>query len=70
MEVLPPQYGVQFCEIPRTGREGQAISASRVRRLLAEQGVCGEVLSLVPETTARYLRTEYEAMGHEAGTDL
>lgn len=70
MEAILPQYGVQFCEIPRTGWEGQVISASRVRRLLEERGVCEEVLSLVPETTARYLRTEYGVMRHEAGTDF
>ena len=54
---LLPQYGIQFCEIPRVKSGSVVISASRVRTLLQEQGVCDEILSLVPKTTVRYLRT-------------
>lgn len=57
MERLLPQYGIEFCEIPRLKRGDAVISASRVRSLLQEKGVCAEVLALVPETTANYLKT-------------
>lgn len=56
---LLPQYGIQFCEIPRAEQGDAPISASRVRALLQEKGVCREVLSLVPETTARYLKETF-----------
>ena len=35
--------------------------ASRVRKLLAEQGVTDEVLSLGPECTAKYLKEKFSA---------
>lgn len=38
------------------------ISASRVRKLLAEGGVTDEVLELVPPCTARYLKNEFEGL--------
>lgn len=60
MEALLPRYGIQFDKIPRIEKGGAVISASRVRALLKEQGVCDEVLSLVPETTARYLKTHIQ----------
>ncbi len=60
MRELLPQWGITFEEIPRLEASGQAVSASRVRRLLAEQGVTPEVLSLVPESTAQYLKTEFK----------
>ena len=53
---LLPQYGIQFCVIPRIKSGDAVISASRVRTLLRERGICDEVLSLVPETTASYLK--------------
>lgn len=53
---LLPQYGIQFCEMPRVEQGDAPISASRVRKLLREKGLCREVLALVPETTARYLK--------------
>jgi len=59
MQRILPQYGISFCEIPRLERDGRVISASRVRKLLREQGVCREVLALVPESTGRYLQTEF-----------
>lgn len=59
MRDILPQYGIEFCEIPRAAKEGQVISASRVRALLRKSGVCESVLSLVPETTARYLVEEW-----------
>lgn len=59
MKRILPQYGVEFCEIPRICFGEDVISASRVRRLLREKGVCKEVLSLVPETTGAYLKTAF-----------
>ena len=55
-----PKYGISFIKIDRITTEGpdgkpEVISASRVRKLLDEQGVTDEVLSLVPECTAKYL---------------
>lgn len=38
----------------------EVISASRVRKLLDEQGVTDEVLSLVPECTAKYLKESFK----------
>lgn len=64
MRTILPQYGIEFFEIPRATAGGQVISASRVRALLREKGVCSEVLSLVPETTGQYLRSEFERIRH------
>jgi len=64
MRTILPQYGIEFCEIPRVTSGEQVISASRVRALLREKGVCSEVLSLVPETTGQYLSSEFEGMRH------
>lgn len=55
MRNILPQYGIEFFEIPRITNGGQVISASRVRVILQESGVCEDVLSMVPETTAKYL---------------
>lgn len=58
-------YGITFMRIDRvvsTSPSGitEVISASRVRRLLVEQGVTEEVLSLVPDVTADYLKYEFK----------
>lgn len=60
MKRILPQHGIEFCEIPRLCSGEEVISASRVRLLLRENGVCGEVLSLVPKSTAHYLQTEFQ----------
>lgn len=54
---LLPQYSISFIKIARTTAETpegkpEVISASRVRKLLAETGVTEEVLQLVPPCTA------------------
>lgn len=59
MARLLPQYGIQFIQIPRRKQGETVISASRVRQLLEEKGVCDEVLALVPETTGRYLKEHF-----------
>lgn len=55
MRRILPRYGVEFFRIPRVTSGEQVISASRVRRLLREKGVCQEVLELVPPSTQKYL---------------
>lgn len=55
LAAILPQNGVEFIEIPRLKQEGAPISASRVRALLQEKGLCPEVLALVPPVTQRYL---------------
>lgn len=59
MREILPKHGIEFCEIPRVNEGGQAISASWVRRLLRERGLCGEVLDLVPKCTWDYLNAKY-----------
>jgi [citrate (pro-3S)-lyase] ligase len=54
MTDLLPGCGLGITVIPRLERRGEAICASRVRRLLAENKI-EEVRELVPETTYRYL---------------
>ena len=63
---LLPQYSISFIKIARTTAEApegkpEVISASRVRKLLAETGVTEEVLQLVPPCTAQYLKNEFGA---------
>lgn len=52
--------GIDFVEIPRLEQDGQVISASYVRALLKEKGVCREVLALVPPCTQNYLMNEWK----------
>lgn len=64
MELLPA-YGITFMKIDRVMAENsngsnEVISASRVRKLLKEKGLCEEVLSLVPSCTAEYLKNEFK----------
>ena len=47
--------GVAVHVLPRTAVSGQAVSASEVRRLIAE-GKTDEALHLLPETTAAYVK--------------
>ena len=54
-----PEYGIEFIEIPRKERDGEAISASRVRALLEKKDF-NEIKSLVPECTFRYLTEHFE----------
>ncbi len=51
-----PKSGVEVIEVPRiTTADGEAISASRVRALLAAGVMDSTLLQLVPETTYEYL---------------
>lgn len=64
MEQILPQHGISFIKIPRVTSEeengnSEVISASRVRKLLKEQGVTEQVLKLVPPCTAEYLKHEF-----------
>ena len=55
MAVLLPRHGIEFLELPRLEIGDQPVSASLVRALLREKGLCSEVFDLVPEVTQRYL---------------
>lgn len=59
MHRILPEYGIEFIEIPRKERDGEAISASRVRASL-ERKDFNEIKSLVPECTFRYLTKHFE----------
>ena len=59
MRAILPFYNISLIEIPRLSRANQIISASSVRQLIQEKGVCPEVLALVPPTTQRYLLQEF-----------
>lgn len=51
-----PTFGIKVVEINRRKTsDGEVISASRVRRLLAEGSVDKSLLKLVPESTYEYL---------------
>ncbi len=56
MKQILPVYGVGVVEVERRQSAGEPISASRVRQLLAD-GVLGAVGTMVPETTATFLRS-------------
>ena len=51
-------YGLD--DMVKADGKPEVISASRVRKLLDEQGVTDEVLSLVPECTAKYLKESFK----------
>ena len=58
MRRVLPKYGMEFVEIPRKtvdGSEDVVISASRVRKLIAEKDYEG-IKAIVPTTTYEYLR--------------
>jgi [citrate (pro-3S)-lyase] ligase len=55
MKRILPNYGIEFVEIPRKKVAGEAISASRVRRLLEDKDY-KEIAKLVPQTTLAYLK--------------
>ena len=59
MKEFLPHYGIEVIEIERLENGGKAISASRVRRLLAE-GKMAEIRELVPPATFEYLSIENE----------
>ena len=60
-EILPPA-GILLDELPRRELGSEPISASRVRALLSEKGVCPEVLSLVPPVTAEWLNAHWNEL--------
>ena len=59
LQELLPAFGVEVTEVPRLERDGQPVSASRVRALLAA-GDLAAVEPLVPPTTYDYLKTQQE----------
>jgi len=54
MKHILPHHGIDFEVIPRKESDGEAISASRVRKLLEKQNF-EEIAKLVPKTTLEYL---------------
>lgn len=72
MRDLLPSHGVEFVEISRMEKDGRAISATEVRRLVGE-GQLEEIKTLVPAATWNYLRDEnkrnemLERMGISSG---
>lgn len=58
MKAILPQYGIELIEIPRKQQNDQAISASRVRRLLEIKDF-DAMAQLVPQTTLDYLIGNY-----------
>ena len=54
MARILPEYGIDFGVLPRKEVDGNVISASRVRELLAERNF-SEIAKLVPATTLAYL---------------
>lgn len=58
MRSILPQYGIEFAEIPRKKQGDEAISASRVRKLLETKDF-DTIAELVPETTLDYLIKKY-----------
>lgn len=54
MHKILPAHGIEVIEIPRCAHNGSAVSASAVRKLLA-QGNLAEVKQFVPQSVYRYL---------------
>ena len=52
-----PQYGIEVHELERIEAEGQVISASSVRRYLAESN-WEQLRRIVPDTTWQYLQSD------------
>lgn len=65
MRVILEQYGITFVEIPRITLQDKVVSASRVRRILKEEGITKEVLSLVPVCTQDYLLHEWKGFAQQ-----
>lgn len=61
-----PSAGIEVRQLKRLEHEGAPISASRVRRLLSQEGGFAEdeMRLLVPETTMKYLRQRFESEKH------
>jgi cytidyltransferase-like protein len=59
MRKILPQYGMEFCEIPRLSIDDEhVINATEVRRLLKE-GNFNVIKEYVPETTLQILKEKY-----------
>lgn len=59
MKRILPQYDVEFEVIKRKEKNGEAISASRVRRLLKEKDFV-KIKQIVPDTTYQFLWNRYK----------
>jgi [citrate (pro-3S)-lyase] ligase len=59
MKELLPRYGIEFRVITRKEDKTGVISASRVRKCLADNNF-DELRGIVPESTYRYLVNNYK----------
>lgn len=59
LEMILSRHGIGFEEIPRLKKDGNVISASRVREAL-ENGDWETIRKLVPDTTFSYLTEKYQ----------
>lgn len=55
MQAVLPAFGIEVVEVPRLERDGVAVSASRIRKLL-DEGRLDEIETLAPPTTYAFLR--------------
>lgn len=55
MQALLPGLGVEVVEVPRLEKDGVAVSASRIRKLL-DEGRLDEIAKLAPPTTYAFLQ--------------
>ena len=60
MAEILPAHGIAVIEVPRKAIEGKAISASQIRKALA-QGRLSDIQAWVPATTYAYLQSEKAA---------
>ena len=56
MKEILPAYDIKVVEIPRLNIDGEAVSASRVRKLLVDERF-RELEKLVPASTYQFLRS-------------
>ncbi len=68
MKRVLPVYGILFKEISRKEVDGEAISASNVRKLLKERDYL-HIKSLVPESTYSFLMEHYGGKDYDKRTD-
>lgn len=55
MQAILPRFGIEVVEVPRLEKDGHAVSAGRIRKLL-DAGRLDEVEKLTPPTTYAFLR--------------
>lgn len=64
LKTVLPKNGIEVRELQRLEADGEAVSASRVRRLLQDGAGHEELKELLPETTLNYIFSGGEASWH------